>query len=99
MTRSFPTILSMAFALGLTAPLYAQDIKPRQVDPTVGPERIARTDDSMAKSHQVAEKDVPVSFIKSEYNDFMTNVAWINRNGFVVGAPAWKGGEDGLHCH
>ena len=29
MTRSFPTIFSMAFALGLTAPLYAQDIKPR----------------------------------------------------------------------
>ena len=53
----------------------------------------------MEKLDKAMEKEAPVSFQKSEYNDFMTNVAWMNRNGFVVGAPAWKGGEDGLHCH
>lgn len=48
---------------------------------------------------KLTDDDKPVSFIKSEYNDYMTNVNWMNRNGYVVGAPAWKGGEDGVHCH
>lgn len=99
MTRSYSFAVAIAAILGFTAHLQAEEIKPKQTDPTPATEKVARADDSMEKMDKAMEKDAPVSLIKSEYNDFMTNVAWMNRNGFVVGAPAWKGGEDGLHCH
>ena len=99
MTRPTPIIFAMTLALCIAVSVCAEDTKPKQVDPAAAPEKIAQTDDPIAEPHKMEEKEVPVSFIKSEYNDFMTNVSWMNRNGIVVGAPAWKGGEDGLHCH
>ncbi len=101
MTRPNFSLFAIALALALTvaAPLQADEVKPKHADPTPAADKVARADDSMEKLDKAMEKGAPVSFQKSEYNDFMTNVAWMNRNGFVVGAPAWKGGEDGLHCH
>ncbi len=99
MNRTYWSFVGLAFTLCVTAPLQAEEIKPKQADPLAATEKVARADESMTKMDKAMEKDAPVSFQKSEYNDFMTNVSWMNRNGFVVGAPAWKGGEDGLHCH
>ena len=99
MNRAYWSFVGIAFAFCVTAPLQAEETKPKHADPSASTEKVARADESMAKMDKAMEKDAPVSFQKSTYNDFMTNVSWMNRNGFVVGAPAWKGGEDGLHCH
>jgi hypothetical protein len=97
MTRLNQSAIAIAFALSHAPQLLADEVKHKQAQPAA--EQVARADETMMKMDKAMEKDAPVSFQKSEYNDFMTNVAWMNRNGFVVGAPAWKGGEDGLHCH
>ena len=99
MNRVNLSLFTIAFALTVATPLRADEIKHQHAEPAPAEDKVARADDSMTKLDKAMVKDAPVSFQKSEYNDFMTNVAWMNRNGFVVGAPAWKGGEDGLHCH
>ena len=99
MTRASSSVVAIAFTLCIAANLQAAETKPEQDHSASATEKLARADESMAKLDRAMEKDAPVSFQKSTYNDFMTNVSWMNRNGFVVGAPAWKGGEDGLHCH
>lgn len=98
MTRA-SMIFPIAIVFGFSTQILADEIKSKQDEPALATEKVARADDAMSKLDKATEKDAPVSFQKSTYNDFMTNVSWMNRNGFVVGAPAWKGGEDGLHCH
>ena len=99
MNRAYWSFVGFAFAVCVTAPLQAEEVKHKHNDSSEAVEKVARADEFVTKMDKAMEKDAPVSFQKSEYNDFMTNVSWMNRNGFVVGAPAWKGGEDGLHCH
>ena len=99
MTRLTPSSFSIVISVFFSASLQAGEIKRKDNEAKPAVEKVARADETMKKLDHALEKEKPVSFIKSEYSDFMTNVSWMNRNGFVVGAPAWKGGEDGLHCH
>jgi hypothetical protein len=99
MTHLTPSAIAIVVGVFFSASIQADEIKHKHNDAKPEVEKVARAEDSMEKLDHAMEKEKPLSFIKSEYNDFMTNVSWMNRNGFVVGAPAWKGGEDGLHCH
>jgi hypothetical protein len=99
MNRIYSSIALVAFNLLFATQLHADDTKATPIDSKSVPDKIAVAAESALKMDKAMNKDAPVLFQKSTYNDFMNNVAWMNRNGFVVGAPAWKGGEDGLHCH
>ena len=90
-------LLSLLLGVSVSSFALAADSKPKA--PTAAAEQVVQNDSAVAKMDEVMEREAPVSFQKSTYDEHMINVNWMNRNGYVIGAPAWKGGEDGLHCH
>ena len=97
MTRTLKSLLWLMVGFNFTIPCIAADTKSKST--TTQEEVAVQPTQQVAKLEEMMGQEAPVSFQKSNYDEHMINVNWMNRNGYVVGAPAWKGGEDGLHCH
>ena len=97
MTRPLKSLLWLMVGFNFTIPCIAADTKSKST--ATQEEVVVQPGQQVAKLEEMVGQEAPVSFQKSNYDEHIINVNWMNRNGYVVGAPAWKGGEDGLHCH